>query len=98
MKLQQEVGSECPFCHCYEVSIFEVHHIDENSENSSFNNLILICPNCHQKITDKEIPKHDVIDLKLKLMFGNLNKVELANTNVDSTNCNWVPRGKDNCF
>ena len=31
--------------------ILEVHHIDENHSNNDSNNLCLLCPNCHRKIT-----------------------------------------------
>lgn len=31
--------------------ILEVHHIDENRENNDINNLCILCPTCHRKIT-----------------------------------------------
>lgn len=31
--------------------ILEVHHIDENHSNNNVNNLCILCPNCHRKIT-----------------------------------------------
>lgn len=31
--------------------ILEAHHIDENRENNDINNLCIICPTCHRKIT-----------------------------------------------
>lgn len=31
-------------------SILEVHHIDENRNNNSLDNLIILCSNCHQSI------------------------------------------------
>ena len=31
--------------------ILEVHHVDENHSNNDVNNLRIICPNCHRKIT-----------------------------------------------
>ena len=30
----------------------EVHHIDENRENNALENLIVLCPNCHRKLTN----------------------------------------------
>lgn len=33
--------------------ILEVHHKDENRENNALNNLIILCPTCHRKITLK---------------------------------------------
>ena len=44
--------NECAICHYKEdVDILEVHHIDENRENNSLNNLIILCPICHKKLT-----------------------------------------------
>lgn len=31
--------------------ILEVHHIDENRDNNKLDNLIILCPNCHKKLT-----------------------------------------------
>lgn len=31
--------------------ILEVHHIDENRNNDQLDNLIILCPTCHRKIT-----------------------------------------------
>jgi len=31
--------------------ILEVHHIDSNRDNNNIDNLIILCPNCHRKIT-----------------------------------------------
>lgn len=31
--------------------ILEVHHIDENRKNNDVNNLIILCPICHKKLT-----------------------------------------------
>ena len=31
--------------------ILEVHHIDSNRENNEIDNLIILCPTCHRKIT-----------------------------------------------
>ena len=31
--------------------LLEVHHIDENRENNSLNNLMILCPTCHQGLT-----------------------------------------------
>ena len=31
--------------------ILEVHHIDENHDNNELNNLMILCPICHKKLT-----------------------------------------------
>lgn len=39
-------------CNWYEdTRILEVHHIDSNRKNNSLDNLIILCPICHRKIT-----------------------------------------------
>ena len=35
-----------------EPKILEVHHIDENHNNNDIENLIILCPNCHRKLTN----------------------------------------------
>ena len=39
----------CGYDECVEV--LEVHHIDENRNNNSIENLIILCPICHKKLT-----------------------------------------------
>lgn len=65
--LQQEIGSICPFCENKSVDHFEVHHIDENPENNNFDNLILLDPLCHSKITKGNITQKEIIEKKLYL-------------------------------
>jgi len=31
--------------------ILEVHHVDENRNNNDINNLKILCPNCHKKLS-----------------------------------------------
>lgn len=43
---------ECSNCKWDEdENILEVHHIDGNRQNSKLNNLIILCPTCHRKLT-----------------------------------------------
>lgn len=43
---------KCAICNWNEdEDILQVHHIDENRENNQINNLIILCPNCHAKLT-----------------------------------------------
>lgn len=39
--------------------VLQVHHIDENRRNANPENLIILCPTCHQKLT---IGKYQLID------------------------------------
>ena len=43
---------ECAICGWNEdTDILQVHHIDENRQNNTASNLIILCPNCHAKLT-----------------------------------------------
>lgn len=41
--------------------VLEVHHIDSNREHNELSNLIILCPNCHKKLTTQ---KYQLIDRK----------------------------------
>lgn len=76
-ELQLEINSQCPFCMSKDVGHFEVHHIDENPSNNSINNLLLLCPTCHSKITKGDISKESVI-LKKKNIGENVEYSNLS--------------------
>ena len=43
---------KCAICGWNEdIDILEVHHIDENRNHNEFDNLIILCPICHRKLT-----------------------------------------------
>lgn len=43
---------ECAICGYNEDErILEVHHLDENRDNNKIENLVILCPNCHKKLT-----------------------------------------------
>jgi 5-methylcytosine-specific restriction endonuclease McrA len=43
---------ECAICGYNEDErILEVHHIDENRNHNEIKNLIILCPNCHKKLS-----------------------------------------------
>lgn len=65
--LQKEISSECPFCNNQDVDHFEVHHIDNNNQNNGINNLFMVCPLCHSKITKGDISRTSVIEMKTRL-------------------------------
>ena len=60
-RLQQEINSQCPFCRSTEVENFHFHHIDEDPGNSVFENLLMLCPMCHSKVTAGEITQDEVM-------------------------------------
>lgn len=44
---------KCAICNWNEdPELLEVHHIDENRLNNDLNNLIILCPICHRKLTN----------------------------------------------
>lgn len=46
---------KCAVCDYNEdVDILEVHHIDGNRQNNELDNLIILCPICHRKLTNKK--------------------------------------------
>lgn len=88
-ELQKEISSVCPFCDNTEVGHFEVHHIDENPSNNGTNNLILLCPICHSKITKGDISQMDVYKKKIDLLQNPssnkpTNKTVSFNSKVDN--------------
>ena len=74
--LQKEINSICPFCDNDDVGHFQIHHIDENPSNNELVNLLLLCPTCHSKITKGDITNMQVLQTKIKLFSGVLNKKE----------------------
>lgn len=65
--LQKEISSKCPFCGNNDVDHFQIHHIDENAENNLIENLLMLCPTCHSKITKGDISIREVIRCKEEL-------------------------------
>lgn len=66
--LQQEVNSECPLCSNRDVGHFEVHHVDENPDNNTPENLLLLCRMCHSKVTKGDISNAHVVGIKQTLL------------------------------
>lgn len=66
-ELQKEINSRCPFCVNENVGHFQVHHIDENPENNDNKNLLMLCPNCHSKITKGDIARLTVENKKREI-------------------------------
>lgn len=96
--LQQEINSKCPFCENLDVGHFQIHHIDENPDNNVEENLILICPTCHSKITKRDISIEEVVKIKSNLK-NNQADIQFISVSVDSANCGWCPmEGINNAF
>jgi len=67
-RIYQEADSRCAFCREEEVTSLTIHHIDSNPENNHEENLILVCSNCHGKITHAILSPADV-SLKKREIF-----------------------------
>jgi len=68
-KLYQEADNRCPFCDIADVAVLEIHHIDGDPSNNKIENLIVVCGNCHSKITRGEISPADVHAKKMELFW-----------------------------
>ncbi|HMG68461.1 MAG TPA: HNH endonuclease, partial [Chitinophagaceae bacterium] len=68
-ELQKEIGSVCLFCDNADVGHFHIHHIDESPSNNEIDNLLLVCPNCHSKITKGDILRQEVEKKKNELVL-----------------------------
>lgn len=65
--LQKEINSKCPFCFNEDVEHFQIHHIDEDPSNNEHGNLLMLCANCHSKITKGDISLGIVVARKRQL-------------------------------
>jgi len=88
--LQQEIFSKCPFCSGTDVGHLEIHHIDENPNNHKIENLLLLCPTCHSKITKGDISMIEVLKVKQNKVNSN-SIIQFVSTTIDSENCGWKP-------
>ena len=68
-KLYQEANNCCAFCCVADVAVLEMHHIDGDPSNNKIENLIVVCGNCHSKITRGEISPADVHAKKMELFW-----------------------------
>lgn len=66
--LQQEIGSQCPFCRNEDAAHFVVHHIDGNPAKNDLKNLLMVCPTCHSKITKGDISSVEVVGVRATLL------------------------------
>lgn len=71
-KVWQEAGQRCSFCAESTVEALHIHHIKarENGGSNKIENLILVCANCHGKITHGRISEADVLTKKRELQYA----------------------------
>ena len=69
-RIYQEADSRCAFCREEEVTSLTIHHIDSNPGNNHEENLILVCSNCHGKITHGILSQADVALKKREIFWS----------------------------
>lgn len=91
MKLEDRLNSEtddaCAICGLRGPSILTVHHIDDDPKNNAYDNMIVLCYNCHSRhhqskgLTEQHIRdrKRHLI-LKTVTQYG-LNAMKIADRN-----------------
>ncbi|MBS1780454.1 MAG: HNH endonuclease [Bacteroidetes bacterium] len=95
-ELQKEINSSCPFCPNDDVGHFEIHHIDENPSNHEMTNLILLCRNCHSKITKGDILQADVFKKKIYLLTNPKSEPQPKGKTINLSNINNAVVGDKN--
>jgi len=71
----QEAGSKCASCQEAEVASLEIHHIDSDPNNNKAENLIVVCRNCHARISRGIISEADVVTKKRELYWTSKQKL-----------------------
>ena len=82
-----ETDDSCAICGAKGIGILSEHHIDSNRYNNEYDNLIVLCHNCHHKITNKKgLSEEEIINRKKHLInktittYG-LNAMKIAKRN-----------------
>ena len=83
-RLFQEAGSKCPNCQEADVSALQIHHIRPLAQGGGDDegNLIVLCSNCHSKVTAGEISENDILRLKISLMKTKTSSYSQGNGNI----------------
>jgi hypothetical protein len=91
MKLEDRVHGEtddaCAICGLRGIAVLTIHHIDDDPKNNVYDNMIVLCHNCHHRhhqgkgLTEKQIrgrKKHLIV--KTLTQYG-LNAMKIADRN-----------------
>jgi hypothetical protein len=68
--VEVEAGHRCAIPTCRQIPT-QIHHINENPADNRFENLIVLCPNCHQRVTARKIDRLAVEMYKANLSLLN---------------------------
>ena len=67
--LHGETGDSCALCGVRGVRVLTKHHIDRNSQNEIYENLIILCHNCHTSFhQSKGVTASDILNRKRHLI------------------------------
>ena len=58
--------TSCALCGYSNINVLEVHHIDGNHSNNAWDNIAVVCANCHVLITKGKIDYWEQLNQKLK--------------------------------
>lgn len=90
-ELQKEINSKCPFCNNEDVGHFEIHHINNDPSINEIENLILVCPTCHSKITKGDI-SFEKVNAEKSNSSRPKSEIEFVSATIDSDNCSWYAK------
>jgi hypothetical protein len=83
-----ETDDSCAICGTKGIRILTEHHIDSDRSNNEYDNLIVLCHNCHHKITNnKGLSEEEIKNRKRHLInktittYG-LNAMKIAKRNT----------------
>jgi 5-methylcytosine-specific restriction endonuclease McrA len=63
-----ETDDSCAICGAKGIDILSEHHIRSDRSNNEYDNLIVLCHNCHHKITSKGLSRQQIEDRKRHLI------------------------------
>jgi len=82
-----ETDDSCAICGAKGIGILSEHHLDSDRSNNEYDNLIVLCHNCHHKITNnKGLSEEEITGRKRHLInktittYG-LNAMKIAKRN-----------------
>lgn len=78
-RLFLEAENGCGFCGSRDAKALTIHHIEHGGAiNNSYDNLIVLCHNCHTKYHQKKgILKKDIVEVKRRLILKTLTPLGL---------------------
>jgi hypothetical protein len=82
-----ETDDSCAICGAKGIDVLSEHHIDGDRSNNDYDNLIVLCHNCHHKITnDKGLTKNKIEDRKRHLIHKTITIYGLSALKIAARN------------